>query len=116
MGEFARAVDETQSTPFGPLKGRRLYKTGLVQRTARATRMTQRDVRDALDGVLQQIGLALSVGETVVIPGFGHWYTRRTKPATVRSFQTGQPIKVPATRVAAFKAGELLKKAVRRTR
>ncbi|MCL4552139.1 MAG: HU family DNA-binding protein [Candidatus Marsarchaeota archaeon] len=100
--------------PGGVERKRRLYKTDVVRRVAKETRLSQRAVSDALNGALKQVTLALAQGQFVVFPGLGTFYTRMRKASTARSFETGKPMKVPAMRVAAFRAGELLKQAVRK--
>jgi DNA-binding protein HU-beta len=111
VGKFVRAITGTLRTRPGQEK--RLYKTDIVRRVARDTRDSQRAVSDALNGALKQISLALSRDEMVVFPGFGTYYTRMRPASTARSFATGKPVEVAAMRVAAFRAGEVLKLAVR---
>lgn len=71
---------------------------------------------DVLTEALKEITLSLSKEENVVFPGFGTFSTRMRPASQGRSFQSGRTIKVPAMRLAAFRAGELLKKAVRRSK
>jgi DNA-binding protein HU-beta len=63
--------------------------------------------------VIQQ---ALKNGEDVRLPGFGVFYTRVQPAGTVRSIRTGKTVQVPARRVAAFRVGTHLKKAVLKAR
>jgi nucleoid DNA-binding protein len=58
----------------------------------------------------------LREGKTVVLPGFGTFLTRDKKEGQVRHVQAGEVITYPARRVAAFRPGEFLKRAVRRSR
>jgi DNA-binding protein HU-beta len=90
-----------------------MYKTELVRKVAREERLSQRLVNDALTTALTLIQQALAQGQTVTFPGFGSFYTRQRAEWQVRSMQTGERMTVPARRVAAFRVGELLKKAVR---
>ena len=91
-----------------------MYKTELVRRVAQETRLSQRVVSDVVTAALEEMTLSLSKADVVVFPGFGTFYTRVRPASRARSFQTGRTLKVPALRLAAFRAGELLKKAVRR--
>jgi DNA-binding protein HU-beta len=89
-----------------------LYKTELVRRVAKETRLSQRVVAEVLDTAHATMKLALRQGTRVTFPGFGTFYTRERGERTVRHIRTGDPITVPAGRQAAFRAGEHLKHAV----
>jgi DNA-binding protein HU-beta len=62
--------------------------------------------------VLDSIQTALAQGDKVQIIGFGTFEVRDRKARNVISPATGKEIKVPATRVPAFKPGKSLKEAV----
>ena len=89
-----------------------IYKTEVVRRVAKETRLSQRVVSEVLDTAHATIKLALRQGETVIFPGFGTFYARQRQERTVHHIRTGEPITVPAGRQAAFRAGENLKRAV----
>ena len=89
-----------------------LYKTELVRRVAKETRLSQRVVSEVLETAQATIKLALRQGTNVTFPGFGTFYTRERGERTVRHIRTGEPLTVPAGRQAAFRAGEHLKHAV----
>jgi DNA-binding protein HU-beta len=93
-----------------------MYKTELVRRVAKDTRLSQRIVSDVVAATLREMTLSLSKDGEVVFPGFGTFYTRMRPPSQARSFKTGKTVEVPEMRVAGFRAGLLLKKAVRRSR
>jgi DNA-binding protein HU-beta len=93
-----------------------MYKTELVRRVAKDTRLTQRVVSDVITVALKEMTLSLSKAEDMVFPGFGTFYTRVRPAAHARSFKTGKTVRVPAMRVACFRSGEFLKKAVRRSK
>jgi len=93
-----------------------MYKTELVHKVPKDTRLSQRVVSDVLGATLKEMTLSLSKQESVTFPGFGTFYTRLRPASQARSFTTGRTLTVPAMRQAAFRAGELLKKAVRRSR
>ncbi len=90
-----------------------MYKTEVIAKVARETRMSQRDVADALNGVLMVIEDALKHGNAVTLPGFGTFYTRQHAGGTVRHIRTGKTVQYPARRQAAFRVGEVLARAVR---
>jgi DNA-binding protein HU-beta len=89
-----------------------MYTTELVRRVARETGVSQRVVRQVVGASLATIETALSAGERVTLPGFGTFYTSQRRAGRVRSVRTGRQVEVPARRVAAFRVGEVLKRAV----
>ncbi len=91
-----------------------MYKSEIIKKVARDTRLSQRIVSDVVSATLREMTLSLSKADTVTFPGFGTFYTRMRPRSEARSFATGKTINVPEMRLAAFRAGELLKKAVRR--
>ena len=91
-----------------------MYKTELVQKVAKETRVSQRIVNAVLTESLTAITEALRRGQDVVLPGFGTFYTKERKAGQVRHIRTGELIDVPARPQAAFRVGELLRQAVRR--
>ncbi len=90
-----------------------MHKTDLVRRVARQTHLSQRDVSDVVTTSLRLIEETLREGRTVTFPGFGTFYTRHQKGGKGKNFRTGKEVKVPDRRVAAFRVGEILKRAVR---
>lgn len=93
-----------------------MYKTELIRRVAKGTRLSQRVVSDALAESLAVITLALSRGEPVILPGFGTFYTKQRKEGQVLDIRTREVRHVPAMRQADFRVGELLRRAVRKER
>ncbi len=89
-----------------------MYKTELVRRVARKTGLSQRVVSQVLRASLETVQQTLAAGERVSVPGFGTFYTSQRQAGRVRSVRTGRQIEVPARRVAAFRVGEVLKRAV----
>ena len=89
-----------------------MYTTELVRRVARETGVSQRVVRQVVGAGLGTIEAALTAGERVTLPGFGTFYTSQRRAGRVRSVRTGRQVEVPARRVAAFRVGEVLKRAV----
>ncbi len=90
-----------------------MYKNDVVRKVAQETRLSQRAVGDALNSAVKVITQALKDGRTVTFPGFGTFYTSQRREGTVRHIRTKEAIKVPARRVAGFRAGEQLKQSVR---
>jgi len=55
----------------------------------------------------------LKKGDKLTLTGFGTFSVAKRRARTGRNPQSGKEIKIPATRVAKFKAGNLLKRAVK---
>lgn len=55
----------------------------------------------------------LAQGESLTLVGFGKFEVRDRAARTGRNPQTGEKLAIPATKVPAFKAGKLLKDAVK---
>lgn len=55
----------------------------------------------------------LAKGESLTLVGFGKFEVRERAARTGRNPQTGEKLAIPATKVPAFKAGKLLKDAVK---
>ena len=91
-----------------------MYKTDLVRKVAKETRLSQRIVSDVVVESLAAITQALSRGDDVVLPGFGTFYTKERKAGQVRHIRTGEVLTIPALRQADFRVGELLRQAVRK--
>src|SRR5581483_3828293 len=90
-----------------------MYKTELVKAVAKETRLSQRVVGEVLDATTKEIQGTLAGGKTVNVLGFGTFYTRQREAGKVQDIRTRQEISVPAMRVAAFRAGDVLRQAVR---
>lgn len=74
--------------------------------------MTKKDVEKVVSALFSSIEETLKRQEKVQLVGFGTFEVRDRKPRTGRNPQTGEEIKIPASRVPAFKAGKNLKDAV----
>ena len=93
-----------------------MNKKELVDAVAASTGETKRAVGDVLDAAIVQIQKAVKKGERVSLPGFGTFERRQRSARTARNPQTGEPIKIKATKVPAFKAGAAFKDSVSGTR
>lgn len=84
----------------------------LVADIAAGSGQTQTAVRAVLQGLEIQVGGALSRGETVTIPGIAV-LTPKDRPArTGRNPANGQPVAIPAKRVANARVLPSLAKAI----
>lgn len=89
-----------------------MYKTEHIQRVARQTRLPQHTVNDVLTASHRLIEERLREGKSVTFPGFGTYYASDRQAGSVRHIRTGEWIEVPARKVAAFRVGDVLKRAV----
>ena len=89
-----------------------MNKGQLVEAISRDAGITKTQAQDALDAFVKNVQTSLNSGDKVTIVGFGT-FSASTRPARVgRNPQTGQPIKIPAKKVAKFSAGKALKEAI----
>lgn len=87
-------------------------KQDLITKVAEATSLTKKDSAAAVDAVFATITNYLSAGEKVQLIGFGNFEVRERAARTGRNPQTGQEIKIAASKTPAFKAGKALKDVV----
>jgi nucleoid DNA-binding protein len=107
-----------------------IRKPELVRRLARETRLNQRVVSGVLVAFERQVQDSLRDGHTVELTGFGAFYTGERQERELRQFlrdgdgelvrdDDGKPLledaptSVPPHRYAAFRVGDVLKRAVR---
>ena len=93
-----------------------IFTATLVRRVAQQTGLSQAVVRQVLSASFATVQAALVAGERVTLPGFGTFYTSARQAARVRSVRDGRQVAIPARRVAAFRVGDVLKRAVAVTR
>lgn len=88
-------------------------KAELVDRVAKKTQLTKKDVSAVVDALFETIQEALQAGEKVQVIGFGNFEVRERAARKGRNPQTGEEIQIEASKVPAFKAGKALKDAVK---
>ena len=88
-------------------------KAELVDRVAKKTQLTKKDVSATVEALFETIQEALKAGEKVQVIGFGNFEVRERAARKGRNPQTGKEIDIPASKVPAFKAGKALKDAVK---
>ena len=90
-----------------------MNKTELVAAIAENADLTKKDAEAALKAFIDVVGKALKKGDKVQMIGFGTFEVRKRAARKARNPQTGDEIKINATKVPAFKAGKALKDAVK---
>ena len=88
-------------------------KAELVDRVAKKTQLTKKDVSAAVDALFETIQEALQTGEKVQVIGFCNFEVRERAARKGRNPQSGEEIQIEASKVPAFKAGKALKDAVK---
>ena len=88
-------------------------KAQLVNDVASATGLTKKDATAAVDAVFGSVQATLAKGEKVQLIGFGTFEVRERAARKGRNPQTGAEIKIPASKVPAFKPGKALKDSVK---
>lgn len=84
-------------------------KTELIEAVSQICDVSKAEAGRAVDAVFLTISDNLSRGEEVRLTGFGNFSVADRSARQGRNPQTGQPIQIPASKQAKFKAGEALK-------
>ena len=74
---------------------------------------TKKEAQETVECVLASIIKALKKGEDVTLTGFGKFSVVKRKARKERNPQTGEEIKIKATKVPKFTPGKALKEAVK---
>jgi DNA-binding protein HU-beta len=90
-----------------------MTKAELVAKMAKDAKISKAAAGKALNGAIEGIAKALKKGDSVTLVGFGTFSVSKRKARKGRNPQTGREIKIPARKVAKFKAGSELRKTVR---
>ncbi len=89
-----------------------MTKAELISAIAEKTELSKKDSEKALNATVAVITETLAKGEKIQLVGFGTFETRERKAREGINPQTKKKIKIPATKVPAFKAGRQFKDAV----
>ena len=77
-------------------------KAELVDRVAKKTQLTKKDVSAVVDALFETIQEALQAGEKVQVIGFGNFEVRERAARKGRNPQSGEEIQIEASKVPAF--------------
>ena len=89
-----------------------MNKAEFTSAVADGAELSKADAGRAVDAVIEVIKKALKKGETITLVGFGTFSVRKRAARQGRNPQTGDTIKIKASKNPAFKAGKALKDAV----
>ena len=91
-----------------------MNKQDIIVVMAETANISKNAAERALNAFTESVTHALSQGQDVSLLGFGSFTTADRSARTGRNPQTGEPMQIPAARVARFKVGKKLKDAVNR--
>ncbi len=89
-----------------------MKKTELIEAIAERADAPKSQAQKYFDAFEEVVTDALKGGNEVQITGFGKFYVREQKARDGRNPQTGEKMKIPASKVPAFKAGKSLKDSI----
>lgn len=90
-----------------------MTKAELVASIGKEAKISKASAEKALNAFTATVTKALKKGDRLALPGFGTFSVTKRKARIGRNPRTGKEIKIPAAKVAKFKAGTLLKNAVK---
>lgn len=89
-----------------------MTKTDLVNVVAAETDLKKKDVEAAVNAALEAIASALKGGDKVQLIGFGTFEVKNVAEREGRNPQTGESIKIAASKKPSFSASKALKDAI----
>jgi len=89
-----------------------LNRKELVDAIQKHTLVARTDVDKVLGSLIQHTQVAVKKGERVALVGFGTFERQDRKARTARNPRSGAPVKVKATKVPRFRAGQGFKDVV----
>ena len=89
-----------------------MNKKVLIERIAEEADAPKSEAQKHFEAFEQVVAEALKGGEEVQITGFGKFSVRERKAREGRNPQTGEKMKIAASKVPAFSAGNALKEAI----
>lgn len=90
-----------------------MNKTELVAAVAAKAELSKKDAEAAVNAVFDSVKDALAEGDKVSLIGFGTFSVKTRAARTGLNPRTKETIKIPESKVPAFKAGSALKDAVK---
>jgi DNA-binding protein HU-beta len=89
-----------------------MNKAQLVEAVAKDSGLSKADSARAVDSLVATVTKTLKKGDDVAITGFGKWSVSRRGARTGRNPQTGESVKIRASKGAKFTPGATLKGAL----
>jgi DNA-binding protein HU-beta len=89
-----------------------MTKGELIASVGKEAKISKASAEKTINAFANSVMKALKKGDKLTLTGFGTFSVTKRRARTGRNPRTGKEIKIPATRVARFKAGNLLKSAL----
>ena len=93
-----------------------MNKADLVAKVAEKAGLTKKDAEKAINAFVASVQEALVKKDKVQMIGFGTFEVKERAARTGRNPQTGDAIKIAASKAPVFKAGKALKDAVNKSK
>jgi DNA-binding protein HU-beta len=90
-----------------------MTKGELITSIGKEAKISKASAEKAVNAFTNTVMKALKKGDKLALTGFGTFSVAKRRARAGRNPKTGKEIKIPAMRVAKFKAGNLLKSAVK---
>jgi DNA-binding protein HU-beta len=90
-----------------------MTKAELIANVGKEAKISKAAAEKAINALTNSVTKALKKGDKLTLTGFGTFSVAKRRARVGRNPQTGKEIKIPAAKVAKFKAGNLLKSAVK---
>lgn len=90
-----------------------MTKAELIASVGKEAKISKASAEKAVNAFTNTVIKALKKGDKLALTGFGTFSVAKRRARVGRNPKTGKEIKIPAMRVAKFKAGNLLKNAVK---
>ena len=89
-----------------------MNKADLINAVAAKTEVSKKETEAVITATLDAITAAMQEGDKVQLVGFGPLEVKKRAERIGRNPKTKEEIKIPASKIPAFKAGKALKDAV----
>ena len=86
-----------------------MNKTELIAAVAEKTGLTKKDAERVVSATFETVTATIKAGEKVSVSGFGIFEVKTREARVGRNPRTKEEIKIPATKLPAFKASKTLK-------
>jgi len=90
-----------------------MTKAELIASIGKEAKISKASAEKVINAFTNALTKALKKGDKLTLTGFGTFSVAKRRARIGRNPQTGKEIKIPAARVAKFKAGNLLKRSVK---
>jgi DNA-binding protein HU-beta len=108
----AKAAPKAAKTSTGALAGSILTLRHIAEQLSDTHELPKRQANEMLTQVVEMIAKSLKKGDKIRLSGLGILQVRKRAARTGRNPQTGEPIKIKATKKIAFRPAKELKEAV----